>query len=338
MTLFLLWLQFAAAAAIILGASHFLTRSADVIALKTGLGRAFIGVALLGTATSLPELATGISSVTLVGEPDLASGTAFGSNLFNLLIVGLLDVFWRNGPILNRVSKTSTIVGIIGIVIIGLSSGAILIHNATDTMAGWYLSPLSGVILGVFVAAIYITYRFRGGTDSSNGGSEEVLEDYDTSLSRAVMIYILMAIIVIGSATWLAEIGDGISDEMDWEASFVGTQFLALSTSLPELATSFSAIRIGVPELAITNVLGSNLFNMGFILFVDDLAYSDGVLWAASSKIHALTGLIAIVMTSVVILALFSRPRKRISKYLTAESMVLISLYLAASFIVFNLG
>ena len=69
-----LWLMLAAAAVIILGASNFLAKSADVIAFKTGLGRAFIGVVLLATATSLPELGVGVSSVTLADNPDLAVG------------------------------------------------------------------------------------------------------------------------------------------------------------------------------------------------------------------------------------------------------------------------
>ncbi|MDA1349850.1 MAG: sodium:calcium antiporter, partial [Chloroflexi bacterium] len=96
MAVALLWLQLAVAAAFILGASNYLARSADVIALKTGLGRSFIGVVLLATATSLPEFGTGVSSISLFNEPDLAAGDAFGSNVFNLLIIGLLDLFWRD--------------------------------------------------------------------------------------------------------------------------------------------------------------------------------------------------------------------------------------------------
>ena len=131
MTLALLWLQLAGAAVVILVASNFLAKSADVIAFKTGLGRAFIGVILLATATSLPELGTGITAVTLVGEPDLAAGDAFGSNLFNLMIIGLLDIFWREGPILRSVSGASVLVGALGIVIISLAGAAVLIqrHN-----------------------------------------------------------------------------------------------------------------------------------------------------------------------------------------------------------------
>ena len=99
----LFWIQLIGAALVIVVASNFLAKSADVISVKTGLGRAFVGVVLLATATSLPELATGISAITVVGEPDLALGDAFGSNLFNLLIIGLLDIYWREGPILRSV-------------------------------------------------------------------------------------------------------------------------------------------------------------------------------------------------------------------------------------------
>ena len=141
MTVALLWLQLAGAAVVILGASSFLAKSADIIAFKTGLGRAFIGVVLLATATSLPELGTGLASVTYLGEPDLAAGDAFGSNLFNLLIIGLLDLFWRRGPILTSVSTSSVVVGTLGIVIIAVAGLTIAIHTTSMTISTWYISP-----------------------------------------------------------------------------------------------------------------------------------------------------------------------------------------------------
>ena len=361
MTVTLLWLQLAGAAAVILVASHFLARSADVIAVKTGLGRAFIGVVLLATATSLPELGTGVGAIALFGEPDLAAGDAFGSNLFNLLIIGLLDLFWRNGPILNSVGVTSAIVGALGIAVISLAAIALLVHGMTSTTSTWYVSPISIVTFIVFLFALYLIYRFEHPSDQRAdpaGAGEAQLSDpgapaptlvpvleteggeleYATaSLSRAAVTYIIVAFFVVGAAIWLAATGDKIATAMGWEASFVGTQFLAFSTSLPELAASFAAIRINAPELAITGLLGSNLFNMGFILFMDDLAFTEGVLWANVSGIHPLTALIAVLMTSVVIFAVVSRGRRRPRAYWTTEALLLIGLYLAASFLVFFL-
>ena len=353
MTVGLLWLQLAAAAIIILGASSFLAKSADVIAFKTGLGRAFIGGVLLATATSLPELGTGIGAVTFVGEPDLAAGDAFGSNLFNLLIIGLLDLFWRRGPILTSVTTSSVVVGTLGIVVIALAGVTIAIHTTTTTISSWYISPASVTMLLVFLAALYLIYRYEqlpvmGQGPKSDDSQEAALkvdqaqdpehEYADHTLSRAALVYIASAGAIVGAALWLASTGDRVADEMGWEASFMGTQFLALSTSLPELSASFAALRINAPELAITNLLGSNLFNMGFVLFMDDIAYSKGVVWAAVSQIHSLTALVAVLMTGVVIMALFSRPRGRPGKYWTIEAVLLIALYIGASVLVFYLG
>ena len=348
MSIFLLWLQLAGAAAIILAASTFLAKSADVIAFKTGLGRAFIGVVLLATATSLPELGTGVSAIALFGEPDLAAGDAFGSNLFNLLIIGLLDLYWRNGPILNSVSMTSAIVGALGIAIISLAAIALLVHGMTSTMSTWYVSPFSVVTFIVFLVAMYMIYRFdrrsqQGDAPDSTGEAQESGEPGEheyasASMSRAAITYAIAASIVVVAAIWLASTGDKVATAMGWEASFVGTQFLAFSTSLPELAASFAAIRINAPELAISGVLGSNLFNMGFILLMDDLAFTDGVIWANVSSIHPLTASIAVLMTAVVIFAVVSRGRSRPNTYWTTEALLLIGLYVAASVLIFFLA
>ena len=230
---------------------------------------------MLATATSLPELGTGISSIALLDEPDLAAGDAFGSNLFNLLIIGLLDFFWRDGPLLNRVSITSVVVAALGILAIGFAGAGVFIHHEVDFASEWILSPLSIVIVAVFAISMFMVYRIERGTDGGDGEDEP-----KQTLRRAATEYGMAAVTVVAAAIWLANVGDDLAAELGFERSFVGTQFLALSTSLPELAASIAAIRIGAPELAISNVLGSNLFNMGFVLFLDDVAYTNGPLWA----------------------------------------------------------
>ena len=337
MDLFLLWIQLAGAAGIILASAQFLAKSSDVIAFKTGLGRSFAGVVLLATATSLPELGTGVSAITLFDEPDLAAGDAFGSNLFNLMIIGLLDVYWRDGLILKNVTPTSVLVGALGIAIIALAAMAIFIHGATTAAAGWFISPVSVVMIIVFVAAMYMIYRASRAQEKGDATSEHH-EYAEEKLPTAILTYLVAALIIIASAIWLASAGDRLATEMGWEASFVGTQFLAISTSLPELAASFAALRINAPELAITNVLGSNLFNMGFVLFLDDVAFTDGALWAVVSDIHILTAAIAILMTSVVLVAMAGHARGRPGRFWTPEAVLLIGMYVSASVLVFYLG
>ena len=340
MTLAILWIQLGVAAAVILGASLFLAKSADVIAIKTGLGRSFVGVVLLATATSLPELGTGISAVTVVGEPDLALGGAFGSNLFNLLIIGLMDIFWWRRFLLNHVGMSSVVVGTLGIIVISLGGVAVLLHDMTTVLDGWPISPLSIVLIVGFAIAMYFIYLFEQKQDPGEGATanDESQKYASENLPRHIVVYAVAALVVVGAAVWLSFVSDDLAVEMGWDASFMGTQFLAAATSLPELATSFAALRIGAPELAITNLLGSNLFNMGFVLFLDDVAHTGSPIWTAVSPVHALTGAIAVLMTAVVVLAVVSRPRTDRPGVITIEAGVLIGVYALASVLVFTLG
>ena len=338
MPIALLLLQLAAATTVILLVSQFLTKSADVIAEKTGLGRSLIGVVLLATATSLPELGTGISSIAVVGAPDLAAGDAFGSNLFNLLIIALLDFTWRNGPLLNAVSPIPKLVGGLSAGLIALASISVFLGGNSLSILGTRLSPLSIALLVMFAAAIFATYRYGMPREEESSADRPAARYADARMSSATMTYLVAAVVIVVAAVSLAKTGDSLAEEMGWEASFVGTLFLAFSTSLPELATSFAAIRLKAPELAITNLLGSNMFNMGFVLFLDDAAYTEGALWGAISRVHSLTGALAIAMTLVVIAALVVRPRRRPGKYWTYESAGLVAIYLTASVLVFNLA
>ena len=336
MSLALSWLLLGASAAAILFASHFLAKSADVIAEKTGLGRSIVGVVMLATATSLPELGTGVSSIAIFDAPDLAAGDAFGSNLFNLIIIGLLDLIWRNGPILGAVSTTSVLLALLGIGVIGLAGLSVAAHHATESGSGWYVSPLSVAILAIFFLSMYLVYRQSRVTEQGLPQSEEQYGESD--LLKAILTYAAAATAVVVAAVLLAKTGDTIAEEMGWEASFVGTQLLALSTSLPELATSVAALRLNAPELAITNVLGSNLFNMGFVLFVDDAVYTSGVFWRAASQVHIVTAAMGVLMTLVVVVALLARDRSSPPRRWTLEGATLVVLYVAASILVFKLA
>ncbi|MYI04965.1 MAG: sodium:calcium antiporter [Chloroflexi bacterium] len=338
----LLWLQFVASAVLILLAAHFLASSADTVAERTGLGRSFIGVVMLATATSLPELATGISSIAWLDAPDLAIGDAFGSNLFNLMIIGLADIYWQNGPVLNAVSRTSVMVGALGAGLIGLAALAIFIYSETDVTADWFLSPFTILLIVGFIAAMYLIYRhsqqIQESQDAEQSPDQPAAERRTPTLSRALLIYALSAAVVVAAAVWLADVGEQIAETMHWEESFVGTQFLAISTSLPEIGTSFAALRLNAPELAITNVLGSNVFNMGIVLFFDDVAFTDGAVWSAVSTVHVISGLIAVLMTMVVIVGIMTRPRQRIRGLWTPEGATLVGAYGGASALLYLLA
>lgn len=338
--LILLWIQLIAAAILILISSKYLVTSSTKIATKIGLGHTFVGIVLLATATSLPELATGISSITLANAPDLAAGAAFGSNIVNLLIIAIADVMWPRGPMLASVSRGPIIVAILGIAIILIASLSTAIHHWTEILDHWYISPLSIVLILFFLIATYIVYRIDNTNNDSGKAKKDANNKFDYETKRAFTFYIISALCIIGTSIWLAEIGDRLAETLQWEESFVGTQFLAISTSLPELATTIAALRLGNPEMAVANLLGSNLFNMGFILFADELAVTGGSLWSVISLSHVVTGLTGIFMTLIIVATLVIRqhhPKSFSFKWINLESLILIIVYIVASIALFYL-
>jgi cation:H+ antiporter len=333
-TLAWLTLQLIASTAIILFAAKSLTRSAVVIAEKTGLGRSFVGVLMLATATSLPEMGTGVSSV-LLDEPDIAMGAAFGSNLFNLVIICFLDWSWRRGALLSAVGPTSALVARLGILVIAMGSLAVLAGRRDLFGSSWSVSPMSMLMVAAFVLAMRSIYRAdrvpaTPTTKPSSGSTDEM------SLTHAGWSYAIAAVFVIAGSYWLAHTGDGFVNKVGLEASFVGTQFLAMCTSLPEVATSFAALRMKAPDLALANVLGSNLFNMGFVTVLNDAAFTRGSIWSEVSSVHAVTGTFGVLMTILVLIGLRRRARaRRVGMF---ESVGLLLLYLAASVFVYRAG
>lgn len=146
------------------------------------------------------------------------------------------------------------------------------------------------------------------------------------SLKAALTGYALASMVIVGSGIWLPLIGVELARLMGWSNSFVGTLFVAFATSVPELATTFGAMRIGAIDMAIANLLGSNLFDV-LILAIDDIAYRPGSLYAHVSPIHAVSALSASLMTGTVVVALAYRPVSRVLHIGSWASIALLALY-----------
>ena len=118
-----------------------------------------------------------------------------------------------------------------------------------------------------------------------------------------------------------------LAEAMGWHRSFVGTVFVALATSLPEVAVTLSALRIGALDMAISDLLGSNLFDL-VIIAVDDLAYTKGPLLANVSSVHLVTIQSAIMMTGIAIVGLLYRPQTRLFKTVGWVSLFMFAIYI----------
>jgi cation:H+ antiporter len=294
----MLVISFTFSALVIAGAGWYLVTAADVIAEKTGLGRAFLGMILVATVTSLPELSTGISAVAIAGSPDLAVGDVVGSCVFNLLLFALADLASPRVAFYGRLSRTHNLTAAFGVILLGILVLVILAPDAARFSVGHvgiYSILLAVMYLGAARLLYAVDVRPTSATEQPGTGG--------MSVRAAVFRCVLSGTMVAVAGFGVAVSADGIAREANLAASFVGTLFVAAATSLPELTTTIAAVRLHAFDIAAGNLLGSNLFNM-IVLVVDDIAYVDGPLLASVSDVLAIPAIVAIVMTAVIMTAL----------------------------------
>jgi cation:H+ antiporter len=333
----LVWLNFAIALAIIIIAGTRLARYGDAIAEKTGLGRLWIGLILLAAITSIPELATGISSVALVGDPDLAIGALFGSNIFNLAILALIDTVHPYTPLLSLVSSRQLLVALGGILLIGVAGLGILAGDILSPIALGWLGVSSVVVLLLYLWLIRVMFRREQREQNEQPPAPEPQETrYHEMSHREVWLkFGLASAAVIGAGIWVSFLGEEIAVVTGWETSFVGSLFLAVSTSMPELVVTFAALRLGAYDMAVADLLGSNMFNMAIILPID-LFYTQQAVLSASSSVHLITAAVGIVMTTVVIVGMRLKRKRKAFRLFSWYGILLFGLYLAGFYILFK--
>jgi len=332
-----IWIRFVLCVAIIFIAGSKVARYGDIIATKTRLGGLWIGLVLLAVITSLPELFNGVSAVALVKAPDLTIGDLFGSNAINLLILALLDIVYHNRPLLTAASLRHLLPAGLSMVLVAFATVCILISTKVHDMGiGWMgmYTPLI-ILLYLFVMRVIFVREQRQNFQPSQ--DMDVSKYEPMSLRKTYLSFALAAMFVIGAGIWLAFIGEDIAEATGWGESFVGSLFIAFTTSLPELSVSFAALRLGAVDMCVANIIGSNLFNMA-IIGVDDLFYWQGPVLAAVSDSHMFTGLIVLAMSCTIMVGLSSRTRHKTPLRVSWYVPLLIGLYLLGAYISFALS
>ena len=322
----LVWFEFLVCVALIGVAGTALSRYSDVIADKTGLSGTWVGLVLLATVTSLPELVTGVSAVTVADTPDIALGDVLGSCVFNLVILTILDFLQREESVYTRASQGHILAAGFGVVLIGFVGFNVLLADLTSAFAIGHVGIYTPLIVILYAVAMRTVFRYERAQLAAY--AEKRAERYPgISLRQAVQRYVLAALVVVGAGIWLPFIGEQIARVMEWEATFVGTLFIAFATSVPEMVVTISAMRLGALDMGISNLLGSNLFDI-LIVAVDDLFFTRGPILAHVSPVHAVSAMSAMMMTGIVIVGLLYRPKARLFRAAGWASLLLLGIYL----------
>jgi cation:H+ antiporter len=319
-----------AAVLVIFVAGTMLARSGQTIADVTGIGQVWFGALVVAAVTSLPELATDTAAV-LQGEPGLAVGDLFGSNMANMAILGLLAIALPAARIFARDAIELTITGSIAVI---LTAVAVLfvIAQLEFSIAGVF--SIGSVVLAAIGAGVLILlpgYRetLAKGTLPQRRDNHE---QHRWPPRAESLRFAGAAAAILIAAPILASSSDELVRRSGLGATFVGVLVLASATSLPELATSWAAVRAGALDLAVSNLFGSNAINMLVLVWLDLIYLRDPLLDTADSSAAA-AGLVAILMMMIGLTAIALRSQRH-RRPVEIAGLIMLGTYIAGMTIV----
>lgn len=339
-----LFVEIMAAGLVVVLSGWRLTLLADKVAKKYHLGGAWVGVLLLATVTSLPEVVTGCTAV-WVGQPNMAYAAIFGSCNFNIVLIVLFNLFVGGGSILQGKGRSHTLSSSFGIVLMTLALLGILVVGKFEhrpVLAQGCEVVIAALIVVTYVLCMQMVYRTELETNDQAPANEEV--EPTPGLMPKVLV---VSAVLVTTAWWLARTGDVLSDHpieligRPLGATFVGSLFLAIATSLPEIVTGLAAVRLGNLDMALGNIFGSNMFNIFVIPMLKITSWCSGqtLLMGGEgflARQNIIAGLLPILLTGVVVGGLSYRSRRTLLKRFGIDSGLIAAIYVIGMFVLLS--
>ncbi|MBB5219793.1 cation:H+ antiporter [Treponema rectale] len=253
--------------ALIKGADFFVDGSSSLAKIFKVPG-VIIGLTIVALGTSLPELAVSTSAA-LRGANEIAVSNVTGSNLFNILcVLGFCSLFHRvpvNSIILKRDFPVSIAVSLVAL--FASCSGVIF----SGKLFGLKMADNAGLVsrwLGILLLVLFVSYIFCLIYDAKKNPVSEEETSKVYSLPKSILLIIIGVAMIIAGGQAVVNSARIIARTFGMTETLIGLTVVAIGTSLPELVTSIVAARKGEVDLAVGNVVGSNIFNLLFILGV----------------------------------------------------------------------
>ncbi|PWB86479.1 calcium/sodium antiporter [Methanobrevibacter thaueri] len=283
--------------------SDFFVDGASSIASHLKIPTIIVGLTIVAFGTSAPEAAVSITS-SLTGSNAMAVSNVIGSNLFNMLMVIGIAALLSNLLMEKSVLKKDLPFLV-----------AITLLFAIFIFIGWDITNIEGIILLIILAG-YIIYLIRGSKKSKNANDVEAAK---FTLPKSIILIIIgLAGIIIGGDL-VVDSASAIAIALGMSETLVGLTIVAIGTSLPELVTSITALRKGENQLVIGNVIGSNIFNILFVLGAS----------SAISRIPLDSSMLIDVLFMMGVTILCFIFGKTQDKYDKKEGVILIALFIA---------
>lgn len=318
----ILSLQALALAIVIVVAGYRLTVIGDELAIRTGFGESLVGFVLLAAVTSLPELSTAVSAA-IIRQGDLVMGNIFGSNIFNLLIIGFVVLTLQKRKLVDG-DERNVFTGTLGVAL-GAIAGLGLVSGFRWT--GECLLVAYGFIM-------WLNYRFE--RKHLEGDTAPAFQF--KLLWHLYLQFLGLGVVVVITGYLMTTVCDRIAvtpisfgaDSFVLGRTFIGQLILAVSTSLPELIVTLSAMKLGRINMAYANIYGSNIFNLA-ILGISGVVFR-GNLFTAVGPQNLFSLLVFLMMAAVSLGALNYRSTRRFR----ADGVLIILLFLLNMVYVFS--
>lgn len=316
MTQYILYLLVAAAVVFLsIKASKYI----DLIDQKSSLSGAFLGGVLLSAVTSLPELFTSISATLLLSKPGLCMGNILGSNIFNLVVLAVMFLFFLKSSYAAKLAKGHNFVILYCLV----TYAAIALNMFFPKVFDYHILSLSVTSI-VIVIAYALGVKYLSGEESESSAEEGDEDESSLTMRGIIFRFVLCSIGLVGLSIWLTYLSDDIATSLGMGAGLAGALFLGVATSLPELSSTVTLFRLRNYNIAVGNIVGSCLFNM-IILTIADLLWFKGTIYDFSDgNVAQMLGFGAAAMVAT-LCAL--RGKSRLSK--VVWSLVVVACYFA---------
>ena len=322
-------IAFGVAAVIIVIAGSQLARWADTLADRTGLGEALFGVLFLAGVTSLPDFAATLSAA-LDHRPDLAMSNVMGSMAVNLAFLGVADIVYRKANLEHAAaSPANLMLAVLLIVLLTLPLLAIF----TTPVTWWGVHPITPVIVVAYLLGLQLVHSTRAKPMWFPRLTRQTVSDAPVKRHLGGSAMVWFGFIGIAAVTCMAgwvlmEAAKAIADQAGLSETLVGGLFTAFATSTPELVTTIAAIRIGALTLAVSNIFGTNCFNM-LVVAAADVGYVQGSIYHDMAPVQMTWGLVSILMTAILLLGLVRRETYGIGR-IGFESALILGVYTIA--------
>lgn len=288
---------------------------ASGVATKFGIPQMVIGLTIVAMGTSAPEAAVSITAA-FAGNADITIGNIVGSNILNILII--LGISALVYPL--AIQKSTLIIDIPVV----LLATVILFLLGFDSK----ISRIDGIIMLVVFAA-YLFYLFtvakkEASQKKLNGTTEHIQSEENVtkeiSLLKALIFTVIGLVLIVGGSKFVVNSATAIAKALGLSQRFIGLTIVALGTSLPELFTSVTAALKKNSDIAIGNIVGSNIFNILFIVGLSGLIIP--VPFATDFRFDTIISGVAAIL-----LLLFCLPKKKLPRFAGAIMLICYALY-----------